>query len=119
MPVTISNYTGDGVNDPIIATAIGLPDSGTSVSILGTVTPTGAAAITITGSPLTAPTPPGSGSIYWIIQVNTTTGVATVKQSTSAVPVADAGNLVVFTQTLVPGASDPALVATSVTPDTY
>jgi hypothetical protein len=118
MPLTISNWTGDGVKDPIIATSIQLPDSGTSVIIDGAVTPTGGPAVTVTGSPLTAPAAPGSGSVYWIIQVNTSTGAATVKQSTVAMPAADSGNQIVFAQTLIPATTDEAANATDVTPDT-
>lgn len=119
MPLTISNWTGDGP-EPIISTMIELPDSGQSVIIAGTVTPQGGGpAVNVTGSPLTAPAPPGSGSIFWVIQVNTTTGAASIKQSTVSMPVADSGNVVVFQQTLVPASTDEALVATDVTPDTY
>jgi hypothetical protein len=118
MPLTISNWTGDGVKDPVIATSIQLPDSGTSVIIAGSVTPTGGQPVTVTGSPVTAPAPPGSGSVYWIIQVNTATGAATVKQSAVAMSAADSGNQIVFAQTLVPGTTDEAANATDVTPDT-
>jgi len=119
VPLTISNWTGDGP-EPIITTAIELPDSGTSVIITGAVTPQGGGVpVAVTGSPLAAPAPPGSGSVFWVIQVNTTTGAASVKQSTSSMPTADAGNVVVFQQTLVPTSTDEALVATDVTPDTY
>jgi hypothetical protein len=119
VPLTISNWTGDGP-EPIIATAIELPDSGTSVIITGTVTAQGGGpAVPVTGSPLAAPAPPGSGSVFWIIQVNTTTGAATVKQSTVSMPAPDPGNVMVFQQTLVPASTDEALVATDVTPDTY
>lgn len=119
MPITISNYTGDAVLTNQVATSIELPDSGTSVTITGTVTSAGGSQVSVTGSPLTAPAAPGSGSIYWVIQVNLSTGAATIKQSTSSMPTADAGNIVVFQQTLVSGNTDSALVATDVTPDTY
>jgi hypothetical protein len=119
MPLTISNWTGDGIVDPNIATAIELPDSGSSILITGTVTATGGTRTSVTGSPLTAPSPPGSGSIFWLIQVHTGTGAATIKQSTVSMPAADATNVVVFQQTLVPSSTDEALVATDVTPDTY
>lgn len=119
MAMTITNATGDGISVPLVAVSVALPDSGTSVPIVGRVQPAAGTAVTVTGSPVTIPAAPGSGSIYYVIQINTTTGAATMKQSTSAMPTADAGNIVVFQQTLGTTSSDPALVATSVTPDTY
>lgn len=117
--MTISNSTGDGVTSVKLSTAIALPDSGTSVAVAGTVLdPAVGTQQTITGSPVTIPAAPGSGNIYYVIQVATATGAATVKQSTSAIPVADAGNAMVFQQTLVPTSTDPALTP-AVTPDTY
>ena len=43
---------------------------------------------------------PGSGSNYWITELNTTTGVLSVKTSTSATPSPVAGNVTLFSQTL-------------------
>ncbi len=121
MPLTITNFTGDGIKDDQIAGAIEVPDSGTSYSVTGTVTPAGGSAVAMTGSPLTAPSPPGSGNIYWIIQVNTTTGALSIKQNTSGpAPTPDAGNDVIFTQTLPAGLTDPADDPNAdVTPDDY
>lgn len=119
MPLTVSNYTGDGVVSAGIATSIQLPDSGSSVQITGSVDTVTGAAVAVTGSPLTAPTPPGSGSVFWIIQVDGVTGVASVKQSTVSIPAADTGGVVVFTQTLTPSSANLALVSTTSTPDTY
>lgn len=116
--MTVSNSTGDGVTSVKIVTAVELPDSGSSVLASGTILdPAVGTAQTITGSPVAIPAAPGSGSIFYVIQASTTTGAATVKQSTSAVPVADAGNVVIFQQTLVPTSTSPAL-APSGTPDT-
>jgi hypothetical protein len=116
MPLTVSNFTGDGVGSPIISTYVELPDSGTTIQVGGSVTPIGGSPITVTGSPLTAPTPPVSGSVYWAIEVNSTTGAATVIQSTSSMPTVDPGNLIVFSQTLTPTSTNPAAVPTNVTP---
>lgn len=120
MPITISNYTGDGSGTTKLDCDIQLPDSGTAVLVGGSVDPSGAGnPVAITGSPLAMPAAPGSGSIFWNIQVDVTTGAATVQQSTSVDPAAINGNnVVVFRQTLVPGNSNPALVATA-TPDTW
>lgn len=120
MPLTITNFTGDGVGSDAIHCSIEVPDSGTSYVVTGTVTPKGGSAVSMTGSPLTAPSPPGSGSIYWIIQVNTTTGALSIKQNgVGPAPTPDAGNDTIFTQTLPTGTTDPMLVTSDLTPDTY
>lgn len=119
MPLTISNTTGDGIVTDYLDCDIELADSGMQVLIAGSIQAAGGAKLAISGSPLTAPSAPGSGFIYWIIQVNTTTGVATIKQSTSSMPSADAGNDIVFQQTLGVGNTDSALVATDTTPDNF
>lgn len=117
--MTVSNATGDGINDVRIVASIELPDSGTSVTVGGTVLDPAVGTVqAITGSPVTIPAAPGSGSIYYVIQVATATGAATVKQSTTAMPTSDAGNVVIFQQTLGTTNTDPALAA-SATPTTY
>lgn len=120
MPMTISNYSGDGTSSVNIDSYIQLPDSGTSVLVAGSVNPVGTSgALTITGSPLTMPAAPGSGSIFWNIQVDTTTGASTVQQSTSSDPVAiDGNNVVIFRQTLISTSTNPALTPSS-TPNTW
>lgn len=118
MPLTVSNTTGDGINTIYIQCSIELPDSGQTVNVTGMVQAPGQAAVPITGSPLTMPPAPGSGSTYWNIQVNTTSGVASVQQSSSSDPPALASNVVIFRQTLVPSSGDPALTPDS-TPDDY
>lgn len=119
MPLTISNYTGDGATAPKLDTYIQLPDSGTTVLVGGSVTAVNLPLATITGSPLTMPVAPGSGSIFWNIQVDQISGAATVQQSTTADPAPVNGNtLVIFRQTLVPGSIDPATTLSS-TPDTW
>lgn len=120
MPITFSNYTGDGAGSTLLDTVVQLPDSGTNVLIAGSVDPSGAGnPVAITGSPLTMPAAPGSGSIFWNIQVDTTTGVATVQQSTSADPAPINGNnVVVLRQTLVPSSTNPAITGAA-TPDTW
>ena len=119
MPLTISNTTGDGALDPYIDSAIELPDTGTSVTVTGTVRPAGGVSAVLNGSPLTSPAPPASGLVYWLIEANLTTGALTVLQSASAMPAVDTGCVLLFQQTLSPGATDAALVPTDVTPDTY
>lgn len=102
MPKTMGASSGDGVIDPFVSAELTLPDAGSSIVIEGSIKPIGAAEIAITGSPLTAPSPPGSGLIYWIIQVNTSTGAASIKQSTSSYPAPDASNVSMFNETLAP-----------------
>lgn len=120
MPLTISNYTGDGTSSTNVDCYIQLPDSGTSVLVAGSVNPTGAGgALVVTGSPLTMPAAPGSGSIFWNIQVDATTGAATVQQSTSSDPATiDGNNVVIFRQTLISTSTNPALTPSS-TPNTW
>jgi hypothetical protein len=119
MPLTATNTTGDGVTADFINTSITLPDSGTALPIVGRVQAKGAASTVITGSPLAMPAALGSGSVYWNVQVDVTTGAATVQQSTVSDPAAINGNnRVVFRQTLVPASTDPALVGDA-TPDTW
>lgn len=119
MPATISNFTGDGVTAPRLDTFVQLPDTGATVLISGAVTPIGGPQVPITGSPLTMPTAPGSGSIFWNIQVDTGTGAATVQQSTLADPAPiSTTSVVVFRQTLAVGNTDAALDVAA-TPDTW
>ncbi|HLG72145.1 MAG TPA: hypothetical protein VFE42_20695 [Chloroflexota bacterium] len=120
MPITVSSTTGDGQKVTLIDTDVTLPDSGTSVSVVGSVQTPGQSAVAITGSPVASPGVPGSGTNYWIIQVNTATGAASVKSSTSAMPTADPGNVVVFQQQIAAGASsDPVLDGGDATPDSW
>lgn len=115
MPLTISNTPGD---DSFQAN-IELADSGTSVVVSGALWPGSPGSqieTALTGSPLTMPAAPATGFVYWAIEVNLTTGALVVIQSTVSSPVADPGCQIIFNQTLVPGSTDPALVAT-VTPN--
>lgn len=104
MSLAISNSTLDETTGISLEYTVALPDAGTSVKIAGAVSGAGGVKVAITGSPISAPANPGSGSIFYIIQVNTTTGAATLLQSTEAYPVVEAGNIEIFRQTLIPGA---------------
>lgn len=115
------NITNSPANNTWIAT-VSLPDSGTSIIVTGATNPTGLNGnldISFTGSPLTAPTPPASGSIYWIIELNTVTGALNLQQNTTGFNniVNTAGSVTIFQQVLTPGQTDPALVPTDLTPD--
>ena len=81
MSLTLSNYTGDGITVNLLDVDVMLPDSGTSVTITGKVQPAGGAPALITGSPL-AFAIPGSGTNFYIVECNTTTGALTALLST-------------------------------------
>lgn len=112
MPITMSPLAGDGVGAPAIRANIQLPDSGTTVNVQGIYAPPSIGRIpqgtntpiTFSGS-VTSPGVPGSGTNYWITEVNTTTGVLAVKTSTGATPSPDPGNVILFSQTIPAGAS--------------
>ena len=84
MGMTITNQS-EGVSDRINVVIV-LPDSGSSIVVSGNVKSPALPLVNITGSPLTAPGIPGSGSVFWNIQVDPTSGAATVQQSTVADP---------------------------------
>ncbi|GAC1502544.1 MAG: hypothetical protein NVS1B10_07340 [Candidatus Saccharimonadales bacterium] len=120
MPTTYTNLTGDGQSANLIQANIQVPDSGYSVSITGVVQVVGQSVVSITGSPLTFPSAPASGIINVIIQINSTTGAASIKQNTTAgtFPTPDAGNIQVFQTVLGTTSTDLALDASNQTPDT-
>lgn len=124
MPLTVQNRSGDGVHDVSIDSVVQLPDAGSSVIVNGTVQQVGVAPVAITGSPVTAPAVPGSGSTFWNIQVDAITGAATVVTSSVSDPAAALSSdgvtpkVVIFRQTLTFAVSSATLTAdTSTTPD--
>ncbi len=117
MSLTVTNQTGDGVLDDLFNVVVTLPDTGTAVQLDGYVQPVGGPSVNITGGPLTIPTAPASGSVFYNIQVDSVAGAASVQQSTTADPAPVTGtSRVVFRQTLTSSVTDPALGAES-TPD--
>ena len=119
MPLTITNQSGDGVTADLLDVSLQLPDSGTSVTLSGRVVVKGGAGQAITGSPLTMPTAPATGSVFWNVQVDSISGAATVQQSTTADPAPiSSTNRVVFRQTLTPTSNDAATTPES-TPDSW
>ncbi len=107
MPVTISPVAGDGVGAPAIRANIQLPDSGTTISVQGIYVPPSigrspqgiTSPVSFSGT-VNSPGVPGSGTNYWITEVNTTTGTLAVKTSTSSTPTPDAGNVILFSQSV-------------------
>jgi hypothetical protein len=77
--VTISPVAGDGVGSPASRANIQLPDSGNTVGVQGIYVPPSIGQIpqgiispvTFFGT-VTSPGVPGSGSNYWITELNTT-----------------------------------------------
>ena len=118
MPETLADYTGDGITTDLIQVAVSLPDAGTTYTVAGYVKKVGNAGVNVASTTLTSAGVPGSGTNYEIVQVDYTSGIATIKTSTSSLPTPDANNIVVFSQTIPTGASaDPVLDGATVTPD--
>lgn len=117
MPSSTSYITGDGINGDLLQVQLEFPDAGSVVQVSGTVQPVGGAVQAITPATVTAPAAPGAGTLVWIIQVNKTTGVASVKSQATTAPAVDAGNEVVCTQTLTTTSADLAITPET-TPDT-
>lgn len=117
MPLTISYLEGNGQADDRLAIQVQLPDgNGGNANVGGAVQAVGQSVQTVSAT-LALPAAPGSGSIFFNIQVDVTSGAATLQQSTSAPPAAINGNnRIVYSQTLTPATTDPALDA-GVTPD--
>lgn len=133
MPVTTSVTTGGNVSNaskpnknPYVEWSATLPDSftSTSVSLSGVLIPvladnhTLGSASVMTGFPLAIPAVPSSGnSLVWVIEVNLSTGAATIKTGSTATtgqqvtPAADAGNLVIASHTITNGDTIPWLRA--------
>ena len=121
MSKTTTNSTGDGITTDLLTTNVQLPDTGTTVLVSGLVQHVGFSQVVITGTSVTFPTTPVSGVVNVIIQVNYTTGAATVKSNTTAgtPPTPDAGNVQIFSTILNTTDSNLALDTDNVTPDTY
>ena len=119
MPLTASSQTGDGLTADFIDVDLTLPDSGTSVAVSGRVQPISGVSVNVSGSPLTMPAAPASGSVFWNVQVDMVTGLATVQSSVSADPVPlSLTARIVLRQTLTPASTSAALTPES-TPDTW
>ena len=119
MPLSITSQTGDGLSADFFDVSLALPDSGTSVAVTGRVQPVNGASVNVSGGPLAIPAAPAAGSVFYNVQIDSASGVATVQQSTTADPAPISGTArVVFRQTLTPTSTDPATTPES-TPDTW
>lgn len=118
LPQTIQYLEGDGKADDFFNVAVLLPDTGSSMQVAGTVQIAGGTPFSIPLTTLTAPAPPATGSIYYNVQVDGTTGTPTLQQSTTAPPPAiNANNRIVFSQTITSTSTDLALAGNDATPD--
>lgn len=126
MPVRYEIFTGGlplgqpAVQTPIVDLKVELPDTfaGQTLNTSGFMAPLAsggglAAAVAISGS-ITLPSVPGGGlSLNWIIQINTSTGVISLKTGTAATtgtqvtPSADAGNTTMWVHTITNGDTIP------------
>jgi len=116
--VTVTNQTGDGVLDDLYSVALQLPDTDPgNITLVGQVQAVGQPAVTVTGGPLTVPPPPTSGQVFYNVQIDSLTGVATLAQDPTADPAPTSPTTrVVFRQTLTSTSTDPALTPEA-TPD--
>jgi hypothetical protein len=110
VPLTVSYSEGNGAADNRLAISVSLPDgNGGNAVVAGMVQAAGASAETVGPTTLALPTAPVSGSIYFNIQVDVTSGAATLQQSTSAPPAPINGNnVIVYNQVLTSSTTDPA-----------
>jgi hypothetical protein len=109
MAATYSYVTGDGVTGDYLALNCYLPDNnGGNLIVNGSVKAMGNSTVPVSAS-LALPLAPASGSIFFIIECNRTTGVCALLQSTSAFPAADPNNDIIFQDVLTPTTTDPAI----------
>lgn len=95
MSQTLTSRSGDGIVTTFLDITLVLPDSGQSITVIGAIGVPGNALAVFTGSPLTAPTVPGSGYTGWMIE-STPQGALTLKQSANAIPAVDAGQTLIW-----------------------
>ena len=115
MPKVIQFVEGNGIADDAYNLTIQIPDGNAgSARIEGTVTAMGLQQVQVAVSSTTLPGAPGSGFIYFNLQLDPTTGAVTLYQSTSAQPAAvlAADNVhycrVIYNDVLSPTSTDPA-----------
>ena len=119
MSMTISSTSGvSGVTTDWWDFDILIPDAnGGNLMIVGQILASGGTVQNVTNT-LAMPTAPGSGTIWVSVQVDVTTGAATLQQSTVSDPVPINGNnVVVYRTQLTVTTTDPMLVAAQSTPD--
>lgn len=119
MPLTVQFYEGDGVNDDKYDLAIQIPDgNGGTANVSGGITPAGQALVPVNGT-CSIPAAPGSGSIFFNIQVDTgNAGAVALLQSTVSAPAVQNGtSRIVYSGTLSPTTTSDSGQIAGVTPD--
>ena len=101
--MTITDSTGNGLTSVRCNFTIQLPESGTTINVVGFVDPQDGITDPVNISPTsyTGPTCPPGVTTFYMIEVNLTTSVGTLNTSTSAMPVVDPGNIIIFSDTLL------------------
>lgn len=134
MTLTVSNITGDGLSVPQLRFSVEQPDTypdsivfeGSIVPVPNPTTPV-TTAIPITGSPLGPISPPGSGSMYYNIQVDPGPGptfpasvAATLQSSATGDPAPITSTALVLYRFVIPtGSTNPALIVSDSTPNLW
>jgi hypothetical protein len=127
MGLTISYSEGNGIADDQLNIGVQLPDTnGGNLIVIGAIAPAGSPPDSFGPTTLACPAAPGSGSIYWNVQVDpyVVGGNPSIQQSTSAAPAALASGdgvsghvqRIVYSCVLTSSTTDPALDA-GTTPD--
>jgi hypothetical protein len=111
-PVPVASGGPAPTLQPLIQFKVTLPDTYPgNVTFAGRVSPVSGSAlgasVAMTGLPIALPAVPGSGTVFWALQVNLATGAVTMKTSTVAAPTADTGNLVIMSHKVVNGDTVP------------
>lgn len=118
MPQTVQYLEGDGTSDDFLNITLMLPDTGSSIVVAGTVRTAGSQLVSVATTTLGAPAPPTLGTIWFNVQVDSATGVATLQQSPSAPPAPLSGTArIVFSQAITATSTDLALAGNDSTPD--
>ena len=89
------------VMQPLVQLKVSLPDAYPgNVTFAGKISPVAGnqlqPSMLMTGSPIALPAVPGSGTTWWALQVNLTTGAVTLLTSSTGAPTAAAGNLILM-----------------------
>ena len=116
--VNIQYIEGNGTTDDRLQLIIALPDAnGGTATVTGSVQQATQLAVSVNAS-LALPAAPGSGLIFYNLQVDLVSGVVTVMQDPAVFPQPVSPTArVIFNQVLSPSNIDPAYDPNSSTPD--
>lgn len=114
---TIQYLEGNGIADDFFNIAVSIPDSG-PLQVSGNMQLAGQLMQLVAVTSFAPPTAPTTGSIFYNIQADGATGIATLQFSTTSFPVLNnATSRIVYSQTLVPGEVNLSLGGNDSTPD--